>query len=294
MRWFAHDGLFQVTESGLVTGGERLGEDTLTAEVTEPNGTTRGIKEILVLHDGTYRMLGVVTESVPPHAAVNGARVEVASAPPLAATTDWDGRYVLFGVPGNADIRVTREGYQPHVERLQLTAHSKQDFQLILSGSRLSLAGAYTLSLDAACATSTPVDEALRHPRYDAAVTQNGADVQVVLTDSLRFRVNAVGRGDRFGGRVDATGANFNLGQNFYRYYPSGYDPLSYPNIVERIADGSYLVIDGQATTRISPAGLSGEFQGFFLHHASTFPGWPLRTFGTCYSSVHRFTLVRR
>ena len=115
-------------------------------------------------------------------------------------------------MPGIADIRVTRDGYQPHVQRFQLAEHATQNFQLALSGMRLDLAGPYTLAIDVACSTSTPVPAELRHRSYAASLTQSGPTVEVVLTESSRFRVNSARRGDRFSGRVDAAGATFNLG----------------------------------------------------------------------------------
>jgi hypothetical protein len=294
VRWSSHYRLFQVNASGLVTAGDRIGEDTLTAEVSSPNGVARSIKELLILPDGTYRVVGMVTENVPPATPVVGARVEVTNGTQVSATTDWDGRYKLYGVPGTADIRVTRDGYQPHVQRFQIAEHVTQNFQLALSGTRLDLAGLYTLTIDAACSTSTPVPVDLRRPSYAAFLTQSGSMLEVILTESSRFRVNRIGRGDRFSGRVDAAGATFNLGDNFYQYYAGPYDPSTYPNVVEGLSDGTFLVVDGTAITMATPVGLSGNLQGFLINHDSNFPGFPQRTLGTCYSSTHRFTLTRR
>ena len=51
---------------GLATAGQQTGEDVLSAEVILPGGRETCSKEILILRDGTYRMVGVVTESVAP------------------------------------------------------------------------------------------------------------------------------------------------------------------------------------------------------------------------------------
>ena len=92
VRWSSHYGLFQVDASGLVTAGPRTGEDTLSAEVSGPSGGGRSTREIMVLPDGTYRMVGVVTENVPPATPIVGARLEVTNGTPVTAITDWDGR----------------------------------------------------------------------------------------------------------------------------------------------------------------------------------------------------------
>ena len=297
VRWSSHGGLLRVDASGLATAREQTGEDILSADVTSGAGSTRGSKEVVVLPDGTYRMVGVVTESGMDATPLVGARVEVTSGTPLVAVTDWDGRYRLYAVPGIAEIRVTRDGYQPQVQRFQLAEHVTQNFQLALSGTRLDLAGPYTLAIDVACATSTPVPPDVRHRSYAAFLTQTGATLEVVLTEPSRFRVNGVGRGDRFRGRVDAVGATFNL-EGFsadYYYYGPPY-PSDYANLVERLSGGTYLVVAGTAVTTNSRTGLSGNLKGGVAHHDSRFLSIPLLSSaaGFCYSEAHRFTLTPR
>ena len=301
--WYAGSQFFRVDPSGVATAGKENGEGVLYAEVN-PNGTApehsgmrgaiRSSKEILVLPDGTYRMVGTVTENGPEPTPLFGARVETTSGPPLAAITDYDGRYQLYGIPGLADIRVSRDSYQPHVQRLQLTEHVTQNFQLALSGSRLDLAGLYTLAIDVACSTSTPVAADLQHRTYAASVTQSGSTLTVVLIEPSRFHVNGTGRGDRFTGRVDSAGAMFDLGDSFWNYY-GAYDPSTYPTLVERLPTG-FLVVDGKVLTRGSRTGLSGELRGSVQQYGFGFPSAPSSQSvkGTCYSPAHRFTLTPR
>ena len=303
VRWFPDNRFIRIDSSGLATAGQLTGETTLSAEVTSSGtapeyqaarGALRGSKEVLILPDGTYRMVGVITENVSPAVPILGARVEITGGTPLVAITDHEGRYGLYGVPGVADIRVTREGYHPHVQRVQLAEHVTQNFQLALSGMRLDLSGPYTLTIDAACSTSTPVGAELRHRSYSASLTQSGSTVEVVLTESSRFRVNNARRGDGFMGHVDAAGATFTLGDNFFPYYGPSYDPLTYPRVVERVSNGTFLGIDGTALTKGSRSGLSGDLRGFLVQYDASFPGIPLRLLGSCYSTAHRFTLTPR
>jgi hypothetical protein len=289
-----------VDASGLVTAGQATGEGTISVEVTSSGsgGATHSSKEVLVLPDGTYRMVGQVTENEVPRTPVVGARVEATSGSPVVATTDYDGRYRLYGVPGTADIRVSRDGYQPHVQRVQLAEHVTLNFQLALSGMRLDLAGPYMLTIDVACgSTSTPVAADLRRLSYAASLTQNGPTLEVVLTESSRFRVNSARRGDRFSGRADAAGATFNLGDAFFPYYLP-YAPSTYPNVVERLSDGTFLAVDGTVLTTGSAAGLSGLLTGGVSRYSSQFPSVPPGQsgccLGFCYSATHRFILSRR
>ena len=300
VRWSSTGRVLRVDASGFATARQETGEDVVTAEVSSSGvvGLTRGSREILVLPDGTYRMVGVVSENVAPPTPVVGARVEVMSGPARVASTDWDGRYRLYGVPAIAEIRVTRDGYQPHFQSFQLAEHVTQNFQLALSGMRLDLAGSYTLTIDAACATSTPVPPEVRNRSYHASLIQSGSTLEVVVTESSRFRVNSAGRGDRFTGRVDAAGATFNL-EGFsepYYYYYGPRDPSGYANLVERLADGTYLVVTGTAVTRRLSADLSGNLKGGVTHYDSRFPSISLLSSaaGSCYSEAHRFTLSPR
>jgi hypothetical protein len=295
VRWSSDTGLIRVDASGLATAGQQIGDDTLSAEVATGSGLQRTTREILVLQPGTFRMIGSVTENGEPPTPIAGARVEVTGGTP-AATTGWDGRFRLFGVPGAGTIRVSRDGYEPHVQGFQLTEHASQNFQLTLAGTRLDLAGPYTLAVEAACQTSTPVPADLRRGSYAATLTQNGANLEVLLTEP-RFRSNSAGRGNRFTGRVDAAGATFRL-EDFsgadYDNVPA--DPATYANVVERLPSGKFLIVTGTAVTKGSSGALSGDLQGYFSHFDSRFPSVPLLASaeGTCYSLAHRFTLTRR
>jgi hypothetical protein len=171
-----------------------------------------------------------------------------------------------------------------------------QDFRLMLAGTRLDLAGPYTLAVEAVCQTSTPVPADVRQRTYAATLTQNGAALEVLLTEP-RFRINSAGRGNRFSGRVDATGAIFNL-EDFsgpdYDFGPT--DPATYANVVERLPSGKFLIVTGTVVTKSTAGALSGNLQGYLSQFDSRFPAVPLLSSaeGTCYSLAHRFTLTRR
>jgi hypothetical protein len=295
VRWSSEKGLIRLDGSGLATAGQQTGDDILSAEVSTESGPRRSTKEIVVLHQGTFRMIGVVTENGQPPTPIVGARVEVAGGTPTAIS-DWDGRFRLYGVPGTGTIRVTRDGYQPHVQDFQLIDHVTQNFHLMLSGTRLNLAGQYTLAIDAACATSTPVAVDLRHRSYAATLTQSGATLEVLLTEP-RFRINSAGRGNRFSGRVDTASVTFNLEDFAEQDYDNGVtDPATYANVVESLPSGNFLIVTGTVLIREASSALSGNLQGFVSSFDSRFPTIPLLSSatGTCYSHAHRLTLTRR
>jgi hypothetical protein len=261
-----------------------LGEALLTATVPVATGAIGGTREIVVVPEGTFRLVGTVRDAEFPTLLIPDARVE--SIPgPAPTTTDADGRFRLYGVPSNADLRITRAGYEPLVRRLQLSAHVSQHFSLALPGPRPSFAGNYTLALDVTTpCPSLPTD--LLHRRYDAVVTQSGVDVMVTL-DAQRFRLNGANNGNRFSGQADAGGARFTLerygstGYNGYYYYYVG--PIDYPSVAERLTDGTFLVPFGTADTSVTPSGLSGSLRGGLGRWGASFPANPVLQ-GACAS----------
>jgi hypothetical protein len=295
VRWLSsNQSLLRVNSSGLATAQQQMGDATMTAEVTVQGGVRRSTREITIVPDGTFRLVGRVTDSES-QTALTSARVEVTPGP-LVAATDLSGQYRIYGVPADADVRVTADSYQPFVQTLHLTANATQNFQLTPSAKRLVLSGPYTLAIDVldACPASAPLPVSLQHRTYDAVLTPTGlATVDVTLTEP-RFRINSLGRGNRFTGQVGFNGATFNLGglgSGFYYYYYY-YGPTSYPDVVEQLSNGTFLVVQGLTVTTGTSAGLSGPLGGRLMNWDARFPTglFPL---GACTSS-NRFTLTPR
>jgi len=293
VRWISSPSDFlRVDQSGYATAGPINGGAAVTADITvagTSGGVLRASKSVIVLPDGTFRMVGLVTDAEFSSAPVAGALVEVTPGS-LSATTDSDGFYRIYGVPPNAEVRVTANGYQPLVQALGLTSHARQDFGLTLSGARLNLSGTYTLAIDVddGCPGSTPLAPDLQHRRYDAVLTQSGLTLDVMLTEP-RFRLTG-GRGNRFRGRVDGSGASFSLG--YYDPGDWGLDP-TYPDVAERLPNGTFLIVSGTAVTTGSAAGLSGTLDlGGLSNFDSRYPEGAFEL-GSC-GGKHRFTLTPR
>jgi hypothetical protein len=289
--WRTFDsGVLLVNPTGLATAGQQRAETILVAEFFGlPGGVQRALKEVVVVPDGTYRLVGRISDAEFPSASVGGARVEVTPGP-LVATADVNGQYRLYGVPAEAQVQVTADGYLSQTQSLQLVSHTTRNFQLLASEPRLDLTGNYTLGLDVVdgCPGSTPLAAELQHRSYEAVMTQSGLTLDVLLTEP-RFTVEN-GLGNRFSGQVTPTGATFRLRAptlSFYYYFYYGD-----PDVAERLPNGTYLVVHGDAVTAGSRAGLSGNLQGSFVNYNSVFP--VVTNLASCTSSAHRFTLSPR
>jgi hypothetical protein len=260
--WTSSDpSLVQITSSGVATAQPRTGEVVITVKT----GVTRA-KEVLVLPAGTFRLVGQVIDQDLIFGLAD-AQVEVTGGP--AVRTDAAGGYRLYGVPANAEIRVTRHGYQPLVQRIQLEAHSTRIFPLVGDGTAVGYTGDYTLTVNATCAVNpNPLASELRQRSYAARILQTGMNLEVRLTEP-RF----LGGHNQFRGNVTSTGAEFRI--DYIPYY-------SHPDVTERLPDGSILLIYGTAVTRGSPAGLSGAFSGGFQHN----PVPPAVTHGFCFAAT--------
>ena len=263
LRWRSSNiSAMTVSASGLVTvtAFARDGEAVITAEFTD-QPSVRGTREVVIQPEGTYRIVGSVRDAELSNVGISGAKIEVLQGSQVAVT-DFNGQFRLYGVPRDATVRITAEGYEAMEEPVNIDANVTRDFALSLSGPRLSLNGAYTLSLDFASPCS--MDSALQHRTYDAELTSTGNTISVNLTGP-QFRLDSTGKGNRFAGRILGNAASFTL--DWY-----GWPDFTYPNLVEKLADGTFLIVQGDAYASITPSGLKGTFYGDLAHYDAGFP----------------------
>src|SRR5580765_1642543 len=147
IHWIASPPAFvQVDASGRATAGTFYGGAAVTADVTVAGlGERRASRSVIVLPDGTYRIVGTVTDEF--QSPVPGALIEVAPGS-LSTTTDQNGHYSLYGVPADAEFRITAHGYESLVQHVDFATHATRNFQLTPSGPVSNLAGNYTLAID--------------------------------------------------------------------------------------------------------------------------------------------------
>lgn len=290
--------LLLVDATGLATAQPPFrGEAVLQVELSAgsvPSGARRASREIMVLPDGTFRLVGTVMEADVTSVPVGGARVEAAAdvnaSTPVEtfATSGPDGRYKVYGVPANAHLRVIRDGYVTAAEQIQLAQHETRNFQLKLERPRLELAGDYTMTIETSGQSCSLPDD-LRRRVYDAVVTQNGPDLTVTLT-APQFLVDPSGQGNRFSGRVTANGAEFDMRTFHVPCYYCLTDP-GHPDVAELLPDRTLLVATGTPRVNGTSAGLSGSFPGALnLYRGSGFPN--VTRLGGC--NTNRLTLTPR
>ena len=245
--------ILSVGAGGLATAGVP-GQVTVTANAQGRRATV----EVLVLAAGTFRVTGTVREAGLP---VGGASVDVinGSIPVKSTRTDSNGTYRLFGLAGNVEVRVSKDGYDGQVLRLQVSGNINADVELAQTAAP-RLAGTYQLTISASQACRTTGSMALpaeaRSRTFRATITQDGPRLTVTLAGDLLS--------GSFTGRAEPTQITFDLrGGSSLDYYYYYYNTLSPPfDVLEQFSPSTVWTAMGHATLLSSGNGWRGPLAG--------------------------------
>ena len=207
-------------------------------------------REVVVVPDGTFRVVGQVVEEDTPSLAVGGVRVEADGVSPVS--TNLDGRYRLYGVPGHGRMRVSKNGYVTKELTLALSDHHTENVTLALAGPRLDVAGIYQLTIEAAPQCRGQIPDPLLTRQYAAAITQSGTAIQIRLSGANFVLADLAAR-------IDQTGIALDFVNEPIMY---GHCEASYAQFIEKIDDTTYVVIHGLARLLPAGAGFVGTLQG--------------------------------
>jgi len=244
-----------VDQAGMVTG-VAAGKGSLYANpplqgVTIPSAMT----SVLVLPANTFQLTGRVLES---GLGLEGASVAVTRGTGLglAATTQYDGSYALYGVAGNVEITVTKPGYDRMVKTMNVVQDDVLDFPEAHQTAPLpSLAGDYTLTItpDPSCQqprNEGPLPSELVQPRsYSATVAQDGPSLTVTLRD-----VSILAQDNLFPGRISPVYIEFDIGSGYYGYGPND-------GVSSQITPSQIVTYSGFVRTNLTGT-LTGAFWG--------------------------------
>ena len=259
--------------------GNAPGESLVEAEFDRHHARS---KQVIVVPDGTFRLVGRILEEGFSDDGVVGATVEARSAAGrLVAHSDLYGNYRLYGVAGATRVRVTKDGYRG-VEDTIVVEDQHQDLNITmpLVAPRPEVGGTYTLTLTAAktCAVGNgegALPDDARRRTYEATLAQSGPALSLVLTGKGLLREPTHIRG-----WIEPHRIVFDLNWNGWEPWP----------ITEELTPSRWLLVDGVGVVNPSPDGLAGRFAGQLMVNSSPNGGPPS---ASCTSSDHGFSLTR-
>ena len=159
--------------------------------------------------------------------------------------------------------------------------------QLVPNRTRTDFTGRWSLTISASACQSTrfgPLPEEAKTRRYSAAVTQDGPHLRLTLADAEFVIVG--GRGNMFAGTTDPNDSmrlTIAGPSDYYYYYYRTSD------LVERLTDGTQLLISGTVTATGDSRRAAGTLAGSFRLKSSTGANA-----AECSAGNHRFEMVRQ
>ena len=288
---------FVVSAPGLVTA--RWNGSVLLSAAYAGLTSTR---EVIAVPEGTFRLTGTVTDVTAPAGPVSGALVEVKDGIGRGLSTrTGNGFYVLHGVAGDIELRVTKEGYRTLDQRVVVTDHQALNLDLPLAAALHDVPGSWVLTITAADTCSTALPEDAMSRKYSAIIKQVGTDIRIDLSGA-RFATldgwpaNVID--DAWSGaEVSPDSVRFYLGGLGCVGYLSGGGCAGY-SVMEELASSRFYLPSGRVTLAISPTVLSGELDGEISIHTRSAQDSPVYADrypreASCRSSRHRVTFSK-
>jgi hypothetical protein len=276
--WHTGDpSVLAVAPGGRVTAGMR-GEADIRAAYS---GLTTA-RRVLVLPAGTYKITGRVLDG---NVGVPDARVEVTdgAAAGLSTLSSDGGFYALYGLTGTTRLNVSREGYRPLVESVEITGPRYLELRLSLLARPWDPSGTYTLTVNAAPECRDVLPEELRDRSYSATV-ETGSDPRgalITVPGVVWEYVNWY----FWLARIDDNGLTLNADS----YYG--------PPVVERLGGNKFFLLETAGTLARaelvrSPSGMAGTLEAT-LSLAAGSVWYSADRIASCRSVNHRMTLSR-
>ncbi len=275
--WNSSDSaIVAISSSGLATGVSRG-----VANVTASYGATAG-RPFFVLEDGTFVLAGTVTEDTLP---VLGAQVAVTrgTGKGLAAVTDWQGRYTLYGVAGDIDVQASRDGYVPATRSVSVISVAQSlDFALQETQAPFDFVGDWHATFTPS-STCTALADDVGSRTFDVSVSQLDAKAK------LRFTASTLPKPPTVVGHATHQALDFHLqsyDDDWYYYYRK-----SEPDLVELLEGDRILVISGDVHLSVTTrATATGTLKGYFTTFVG--PGYRYPE-SACQATDHAVTLQR-
>ena len=283
-----HPSVIDVSAGGGAAQAKSRGAAQLFAGFSGPPvAGSSATRQVLVLEDGTFPVYGHVTEDTLP---LVGAQVTVTRGigQGLATFTDAAGAYGLFGVAGDVDLTVTRDGYTPVTRSLSVTAVTPSlDFSIHQVAGPTNFSGQYRLTITRSPACGMLPDD-VGVQSFAVNLSQFGGKATLQLSAGT-LASDAVVTAHVTGSAIDLTLGKQGGGSDFYYYY---YGNPSY-DVLEILDGKRYLGIDGVAHLDGSASPIHGTLNGSFTLYAGGATYKSAVRDKTCAAPDHAVVLAR-
>jgi len=237
--------------------GVRPGETTVTVF----HGMTMATRlTVGVVDPGTFEVTGVVTESGA--GPLPGATVTVTTGrgQSLQTRTDADGRYGIYGVAGQVEMRVSADGFAPQVLAFVVAAHgASHHVELAPLEAAADATGVWTMTIAPSPTCRGGLPEIARAREYQIEFTQRGSRLESRLsgpTLTVHFTQPRIGTvlGSRL--RLQLPG-------------DSTYDGWTSPDIYDRLSPTEQFGFVGTLDGVVSGSAIRGTLDGDLLYFNS-------------------------
>jgi len=245
---------------------------------------------VRVLEAGTFFVSGVVRAAGGGGLAQATVQVSAGDVWPGARnayTYDGNGSFTLNGVVGDLELTVTAQGFAPAVRRIFVDRDMTVDIALTAASDPLDISGAWSLTLSESPACRDQLPEAARDRRFDAVITQNSAQVRVLLTGpaiDVRYEPH-----DQFVSWGFLTGDQLSV----VLVGDTEYGTWSTPDLFQRLTDTQMVGIDGSIAADAGRHEIRGRMNGDIEVFVTGVFGFDGRPPYVCRAADHAVVLRR-
>jgi hypothetical protein len=217
--------------------------------------------DVLVLEAGTFKLTGSVVETS--GRQLSGVNIDVASGTGsgLHATTDTQGRYVLYGVSGPIRLRASTAGLAIQEHDVVVSSDGPAEpLVLVPLEQPATVDGTWIMSLAPAPGCSVGPLDLIRDRRYQVTLVQQGTGLKLTITSpTLQVYNPTENFGTVFGSHVFLTF----IGDTDYGDWSSA-------DIIDHISASQTFEFDGNVNGTFAGGEIRGAFAGDFMYYEGT------------------------
>jgi Carboxypeptidase regulatory-like domain len=265
------------TSAGVALGANR-GETDISAGLDGKFGSLH----VLVLESGTFKLSGVVAESS--GRLVSNVAIDVVAGrgTGLRATTDSQGRYALYGVVGQIQLRVSAEGFTPQTHDLVVaTDETATPFALEPKDPPVDISGTWTMTLTPSPRCAAALSDLARGRTYQIQFVQQGTGLKLAITSPTLKVFNAgENYGTVFGSQVQFTFIG-----------DTDYGDWSSTDLIDQLSPTQSLGFDGTVRGAVVGSELRASLSGDIVYWEVPNPSFGPQLF--CRATDHAVMLRR-